>query len=987
MTKSCRPFSPNGSLVRWLTPVLSSLLLALPACGGGEDAAETPSGGAGVGGKSGAAGKGGGGGKGGAAGTSGAGGKAGSAGGKAGGGGSGLAAGASGAPGSGAGGAGSTGGGAAGGGAATGGAAGAGDTVNGGAGGGATGGGAAGSSGSANGGSAGQGGSSGAAPGGGAGGSGNGKGGASGGSGAQAGAAGVAGTSATGGGAAGVGGKTGTGGASGKSGAGGAVGGAGGGPPVCKLPTELCGETCVDVSTDAKHCGSCGAACPDANGKPTCEKGACKLACTTGFADCDGDPKNGCEITGTCACVPGAGLACYEGAPGTQDVGVCKGGKKVCNAQGTGYGDCAGQIVPAKELCDGGLLDENCNGKVNEVGQDPACACDAGSQVNCYDGPVGTQGVGVCKGGKRTCNELGTAYGACEGQVVPSKEVCAVGNTADEDCNGKVNDPTSDSVSCACEPGTSAACYDGPGGLASAELTAPSGLCKAGLKACTGDGTAYGVCQGQILASPEVCDEALFDEDCNGQVNEGGAFCECVPGTAVVCFDGPNGAVFGGSSICKQGMKTCGLGGKFGLCEGQVLPGKEPLGECTANIDEDCNGDAAGPGAVDQDGDGWTACQGDCCEILDQCTVPSLVNPGAYDVTGNNFDDDCDGIKDNPVVTCDSGLASNSGNALDYAKAMDLCQFTVESPPAASQKKWGVISASLTLADGTGVPAPAARSIRTGFGSVVTPKGGSSFAVLSTGTAADATDTNPSYQAFQGGTDMGKTSSLPADWLAANGNKLPNAPGCPPPVGGNTGVDPVMLTIRVRVPTNAKSFSFSSYFLSSEYPEWVCSPYNDFFVALLESSFGGTPANPADKNLAFYDPPGPAPIVPVGINLARGNTGLFSVCKNGPTGCAQSAVAGTNNTCATTLALAGTGMDILNPGPKFLGDPGYCGTNNQLGGATGYLLSSGNVKPGETITMRFAIWDTSDPWYDSVVLLDNWTWSLDATQPGTRVDN
>ena len=42
------------------------------------------------------------------------------------------------------------------------------------------------------------------------------------------------------------------------------------------------------------------------------------------------------------------------------------------------------------------------------------------------------------------------------------------------------------------------------------------------------------------------------------------------------------------------------------------------------------------------------------------------------------------------------------------------------------------------------------------------------------------------------------------------------------------------------------------------------------------------------------------------------------------------------------------------------------------------------MKPGETIELRFVTWDTGDGWYDSVVLLDNFTWSVSASTPGTH---
>jgi len=53
------------------------------------------------------------------------------------------------------------------------------------------------------------------------------------------------------------------------------------------------------------------------------------------------------------------------------------------------------------------------------------------------------------------------------------------------------------------------------------------------------------------------------------------------------------------------------------------------------------------------------------------------------------------------------------------------------------------------------------------------------------------------------------------------------------------------------------------------------------------------------------------------------------------------------------------------------------------GGGTGYLTSTGNVIPGETIELRFAVWDSGDGIGDSVVLLDNFTWSPAAVTPRT----
>ena len=444
----------------------------------------------------------------------------------------------------------------------------------------------------------------------------------------------------------------------------------------------------------------------------------------------------------------------------------------------------------------------------------------------------------------------------------------------------------------------------------------------------------------------------------------------CAPGTVEGCYNGPQNTL--GVGTCQGGMRTCTDQGLWTACEGEILPAAELCGNA---LDDNCSGVADED--EDLDGDSFTTCGGDCCDNPNQgCAMPALVNPGAFEAAGNMVDDDCDGQIDNAIAaTCDSGLASNSNAALDYARAMDLCQ-------TSTNQEWGVVSAQLLLASGAGAPQAQQRAIRPSFGGT-TVQTGAAFTVLSTGAAAAVGQTAPAYVDFQAANALGTSSAFPADFLAAHGGTLPNAPNCPAPTG-TTANDPIMLQMQIRTPTNAKSFSFKLNFLSSEYPEWTCSPFNDFFVVLLDSTFAGTPANPADKNLAFYKNASNQ-VFPVGVNLAAGDTGLFTQCTNGATGCAtgSGAVAGTISTCTSTAELVGTGFDTANPAPKFANDPGFCGANNQLGGGTGWLTVSGNVVGGETITLRIALWDTSDGFYDSVAIVDDFRWSVEASQPGT----
>jgi hypothetical protein len=444
-----------------------------------------------------------------------------------------------------------------------------------------------------------------------------------------------------------------------------------------------------------------------------------------------------------------------------------------------------------------------------------------------------------------------------------------------------------------------------------------------------------------------ACGPGAREQSCNGADCTG----DCQSGDTRSCYTGAQGTQDVGE--CRGGQQTC-TGGQWGACEGQVTPRGEVCGN---GKDEDCDGKVDED--TDLDGDGYTTCGGDCCDSTTECSNPAEVNPGAFDVPGDGIDNDCDGIVDEGVSLCDTGLNSWSSDPMDYAQALDTCGWAVDG--------------TLTLADGTGVPDSRQYSIRHHFGSKVMPQGGVSMVLLSSGAAAGKGDTAPDYHDFVSYSSP-NSSGFPADFFAANGGKLPNAPGCPEP-DDSKAYDPVMLTLHLKVPTNAHSFSLMTDFFSSEFPEFTCSPYNDFFVILLDSSYSGTPANPADKNLAFYQPPNTDMKVPVGVNLAHGDTGLFTQCVNGRTGCLGTA--GSISTCTGTEQLMDTGMD--DP------DSGECDSNSLKGGATGWLKTSGNVVPREIITLRIAIWDTSDHLYDSLAVIDGFQWSADPATPGTVI--
>jgi hypothetical protein len=146
---------------------------------------------------------------------------------------------------------------------------------------------------------------------------------------------------------------------------------------------------------------------------------------------CTGDPASGC------ACTVGATEACYSGPMGTAGVGTCRAGSRSCVRDGDGvvaWGPCTGEVLPAANRCDG--VDRGCTGDATR-----GCVCTEGQRRACYDGPAGTEGVGLCRPGMQTCvrgEGDATAWGACGGATVPRTEVC--NNGFDDNCNGMVDE-------------------------------------------------------------------------------------------------------------------------------------------------------------------------------------------------------------------------------------------------------------------------------------------------------------------------------------------------------------------------------------------------------------------------------------------------------------------------------------------------------------------------------------------------------------------
>lgn len=338
----------------------------------------------------------------------------------------------------------------------------------------------------------------------------------------------------------------------------------------------------------------------------------------------------------------------------------------------------------------------------------------------------------------------------------------------------------------------------------------------------------------------------------------------------------------------------------------------------------------------DGDNDGWTKAQGDCNDC------DPNVNPDAVEVIGDTSDpeyepadENCNDEIDEPPPVCDQGLALNDTNPMNGAKAIDLCQ------EAGSGTNWGVLGASYVRANGTNFPNPGASvGLMPQFGSNIVPQGGSSMLVLSSGYARPAGHAEA----------CGYASCSTHGSGAAPANFPQNVPSCPV---GTTINDDVALEVQIQAPSNATGYSFDFAFLSFEFPQFVCTQWNDQFIALVSPP----PMGSINGNISFD-----ANNNPVSVNIA-----LFDHCD--PSSISNySGPNPPNPFCpAGTAFLAGTGFDSWD---------------SQGAGATGWLVTTAPIDGGENFTVRWAIWDTSDQAFDSTVVVDNFRWTA---EPGTTV--
>ena len=214
-------------------------------------------------------------------------------------------------------------------------------------------------------------------------------------------------------------------------------------------------------------------------------------------------------------------------------------------------------------------------------------------------------------------------------------------------------------------------------------------------------------------------------------------------------------------------------------------------------------------------------------------------------------------------------------------------------------------SARLTYLSDSGTPDPISYGVVSGSIGNYFPTQGSDFVVLSSGNVQDIVPPNNTGS---------KTTNLSGDGASDGG-----------------GDENVRLTLVLKIPPDAKSFNFDFVMYSEEFPEFIGSAFNDFFIAEV-GEFAVTFNNSVitDTTNISFDENG----VPVSINSSFFDSDVTQI------------------------------------------------TNTQFDGAS-FLLTTyspfngtqTNIPVGDTFVVSFAVGDVGDEVLDSAVFLDNFNFS------------
>jgi len=299
----------------------------------------------------------------------------------------------------------------------------------------------------------------------------------------------------------------------------------------CASGQQCCAGACVDTTTNAAHCGACGAVCSPPQGQGLCVAGRCTVGmCSPGRVDCNGAVTDGCEVD-TRTDLRHCGRCNSPCTHGLNGAARCE--ERLCRVScAAGHHLCEGQCLADDDPNSCGL---RCT---------PCPAGPVGSRPVCVAGGCGF----VCDTGYHRCGgvcSLNTSPASCGQSCTPcpttanAEATCAEGRCGFRcrdgfaDCD---NDPTngceSDLRSNATCGSCQRRCPSGGNGTYVCMAGACEVRCSAGFGDCDGD--ANNGCEAQFASSPNHCGACGFacPTRRNAETTCAGAMCgyRCVAG-------------------------------------------------------------------------------------------------------------------------------------------------------------------------------------------------------------------------------------------------------------------------------------------------------------------------------------------------------------------------------------------------------------------------------------------------------------------------
>jgi hypothetical protein len=470
--------------------------------------------------------------------------------------------------------------------------------------------------------------------------------------------------------------------------------------------------------SDTNNCSACGTACNRTNGTPGCTAGVCKITCTDGFADCDKDPVNGCEVNltasvdncGTCGNIcpdqPNGTATCVNRVCGVSNCaapfGDCdNNGKTGCEANTNNdpqnCGACGNKcVIPnATAVCTLGACGVGtCNDGFADCDGNPTNGCevnlkaDANNCSACGSKCAPANAVGSCVNGTCTVTSCTPPYQNCNGSAADGCESNTNASVTNCGTCGAVCDSTHGTPSCAygvcsisCSPGYGNCDGDVKNGCEANTTTDPLN-CGSCLNSCAVANGALGTCVNSVCGV-NGCSTGFAD--CNNKYSDG---CEarltndasnC--GTCGNICNSTNGAASCGNGTCTV---TCTSG--FGDCNNVASDGCEI--DLATSL-QNCGG-CAKPCAPPS---GTGACAGGACSISSCAAGHADCNATVLDGCESNLMIDVQHCGKcttsctlpNATATCNSGVCAiqncNPGFADCDGNPANGCEINTNGDP------------------------------------------------------------------------------------------------------------------------------------------------------------------------------------------------------------------------------------------------------------------------------------------------------------------